>query len=481
MKIRRSAQTDRARVLVLSLCYSLVIPLVVLPARGAVTCLTPTLPGALIRLKETTPFAPAPVKADKQSAPFTFNSDDLELLEQSALFEQRMEKNGLVYNDDERLNEYLDQVGQKVVPAGPLPERVRWRFRIFRDPYANALALPNGSIYVTTGLLALLENESQLAGVLAHEITHVRERHTFLQHRSQRKKTLAIKLLTITATWSPAFGGVGSVISLLADTAQAVLVVTMSGYSDEREREADTSALWSLSEANYEPKEFVSALRLLGLDYDAELVPLYYGNPAKLRDRVNYVNRLLPTVSTKPISKDARAVNRLRYRSRTEGIARRNVHLNLGEERWRTALALSQRLVQFNPASSENFFCLAEAYKSLGPRPIELSGADLTRKGRERARKQKQGEQPEEEEHRLMATPAGRAAWQTNQANAGEHYRKALELNPKNAAAHRGFGVLLEKTRRYQEALEHYREYLKLAPDALDRALIRRRIENLEK
>ena len=480
MKIRRSAQTDRAWVLVLSLCYSLVIPLVALPVRGAVTCQKPTPPGAPTRPKETTPFTPAPVEADKKSAPFTFNSDDLELLEQNALFEQRVEKNGLVYND-ERLNEYLDQVGRKVVPAGPPPERVRWRFRIFRDPYANALALPNGSIYVTTGLLALLENESQLAGVLAHEVTHVRERHTFMQHRSQRKKTLVINLLKITATWSPAFGGVGSVISLLADTAQAVLVVMMSGYSNEREREADASALRSLSEASYEPKEFVSALRLLGLDYDAELVPLYYGNPAKLRDRVNYVNRLLPTVSAKPISKDARAVNRLRYRARTEGIARRNVHLNLGEERWRTALALSQRLINFNPASSENFFCLAEAYRSLGPRPIELGGADLTRKGRERARKQKQGESPEEEERRLMATPTGRAAWQTNQANAAEHYRKALELDPKNAAAYRGFGFLLEKTQRYQEALEHYREYLKLAPDALDRALIRRRIENLEK
>jgi tetratricopeptide (TPR) repeat protein len=165
----------------------------------------------------------------------------------------------------------------------------------------------------------------------------------------------------------------------------------------------------------------------------------------------------------------------------TEGVARHNVRLNLNEERFRTALALSQKLVNFNPASSENIFCLAESYRLLGPRPIELSGEALTLKGRKRSRKQKQGAPPDEVEGQMMSTPEGQAVWKTNQANAKEQYRKALELDRKNAGAHRGFGYLLEKTQRYQEALEHYREYLKLAPDELDRTLIRRRIANLEK
>jgi Zn-dependent protease with chaperone function len=479
MKIQRSPHSNRARALILSLCYSFVIQLAVPPVRSAVNRPTPPQPGVQTRLKDAPPSALAQVQADKKNAPVTFNSDDLALLEQAALFEQQLEKKGLVY-DDLRLNEYLDQVGQKVVPAGPPPEHVRWQFRILRDPFANVLALPNGSVYVTTGLLALLENESQLAGVLAHEVTHVHERHIFTQYRDKQKKELVIKLLNIAATWSSAFGGVGSAISLLADTVQAVLVVTMSGYSGGLEREADTYALRKLSESNYEPKEFVRALRLLGLDYDAELVPLYYGNPVKLRNRVNYLDSLVPVVSTKSISRDARAVNRLRYLTITEIVARHNVQLNLDEERFRTALALSQKLVNFNPASSENIFCLAEAYRSLGPLPIELIGEELTLKGRKRSLKQKQGAPLDEVEGQLIATPEGQAAWKTNQANAEEQYRKALEVDRKNAAAHRGFGYLLEKTQRHQEALEHYREYLKLAPDALDRALIRRRIANLE-
>lgn len=481
MKIRRSAHASRARALILSLCYTFVIHLAAPPVRGAINCTSLAKPFARAQLKDARPSALALVQADEKSASGTFNSDDLALIEQAALLDQQLEKKGLVYNNDERLNQYLEQIGQKVATAGPLPEHIRWRFRILRDPFANALALPNGSVYVTTGLLALLENESQLAGVLAHEVTHVREGHIFIQHRNKQKKEVAIKLLNMAATWSSTFGGVGSAIALLADMAQAVLVVTMSGYSGKLEREADTFALRRLSETNYEPKEFVRALRLLGLSYDAELVPLYYGDPAKLRDRVNYINRLLPAASSKSVSKEARAINRLRYLTRTEGVARHNVQLNLDEERFRTALALSQKLVNFNPASSENIFCLAEAFRLLGPRPIELSGEDLTLKGMKRLRKQKQGELSEEVEGKLMSTPEGQVAWKTNQANAEEQYRKALNLDRKNAVAHRGFGYLLEKTRRYQEALEHYREYLKLAPDELDRALIRRRIENLEK
>jgi len=58
-----------------------------------------------------------------------------------------------------------------------------------RDPEPNAFALPNGSIYVTTGLLALLDNESQLAAIIAHELTHVMRRHTYMQTAATGKSS----------------------------------------------------------------------------------------------------------------------------------------------------------------------------------------------------------------------------------------------------------------------------------------------------
>src|SRR5689334_8582811 len=228
------------------------IPASLLPLKAdKVTYAASVLPDAQTRLAAALPSFPEQAHANEQKSLFTFNSHDLELLEQSSLLEAQLEKTGLTY-DDEKLNKYVNQIGQTIVSRNPLPYRVRWKFWILRDSFANAFALPNGSIYVTTGLLALIENESQLAGVLAHEIKHVLERHTFLKYRSMRKKMLAIRLLNAAATWSPAFGAASTAIYFLASSVEAVLFVTMYGYGPEFEREADTYALKTLSELNYD-------------------------------------------------------------------------------------------------------------------------------------------------------------------------------------------------------------------------------------
>ena len=143
----------------------------------------------------------APVQT---SEPFKFGKVDLELLDQINLLDQRFEKEGLVYHEA-ALDAYLDRVG-KAVLADKEIENVNWRFRALRDPVPNAFALPNGSIYINTGLLALLEDEGQLASILAHEITHVSKRHTYQQNRSIRKKVLAINILNTIAAWNPVGG-----------------------------------------------------------------------------------------------------------------------------------------------------------------------------------------------------------------------------------------------------------------------------------
>jgi len=78
---------------------------------------------------------------------------------------------------DPDLQAYIDAAGNRVLGDRPVPEKVTYRFLVLRDPMVNAFALPNGSVYITTGLLALLENEAQLAGVLGHEAAHIYERH----------------------------------------------------------------------------------------------------------------------------------------------------------------------------------------------------------------------------------------------------------------------------------------------------------------
>src|SRR4030095_6309775 len=106
--------------------------------------------------KKTAPVeaTPPPVKE------FKLGEVDLEVLEQADLLDVRLERDGLVLGD-EAANAYLRRIGRSLIPRGLELERVTWRFRALRDPQPNAFALPNGSIYVTTGLLTLIDNETK--------------------------------------------------------------------------------------------------------------------------------------------------------------------------------------------------------------------------------------------------------------------------------------------------------------------------------
>ncbi len=81
-----------------------------------------------------------------------------------------------IYNDKE-LNEYVNSVGQSIVPYTHRP-KLKYYFTVLDTPVVNAFAAPGGYIYITRGLLALLNSEAELATVLGHELGHVNARHT---------------------------------------------------------------------------------------------------------------------------------------------------------------------------------------------------------------------------------------------------------------------------------------------------------------
>ena len=87
--------------------------------------------------------------------------------------------------DDAALQSYVNSIGQKVARVSHLPT-LQWHFTIVDDPAVNAFAMPGGYIYVTRGLLAYLNSEAQLAGVLGHEIGHVTRRHSAAQMTQQQ-------------------------------------------------------------------------------------------------------------------------------------------------------------------------------------------------------------------------------------------------------------------------------------------------------
>ena len=92
---------------------------------------------------------------------------------------------------DQALQQYVQSVGAGLAAKSERPN-LPWTFRVVDDPSPNAFALPGGYIFVTRGLLDLMNNEAELASVVGHEIGHVTARHSVQQMSQQQLAGLAL-------------------------------------------------------------------------------------------------------------------------------------------------------------------------------------------------------------------------------------------------------------------------------------------------
>lgn len=458
---------SRRQIIVATLCLSLLVSV----------CGRPAVASRTIRLKQQE--APQTPQTPQPKEDFKFTKVDLDLLDQVNLLDRRFDREGLVL-EDEATNAYLKRVGEVLLPRGLNLEHVLWKFRALRDPVPNAFALPNGSIYVTTGLLALMDNESQVAAVIAHEMTHVLRRHTYLQNRSNRKKFLTMNIMAAVGAYAPG-GAVGAVITIVTAVAPFIVLATMFGYSRDLEREADLKGIDMMIAAEYPPEEMVKMMRVLNQDIEGEEIRYFYNDHPALQERINYLNSHLGARADKVTPQMELNREKSAYFTKTESIMRHDIQLAMNAARFRSAVYLAQRLVEFRPNSSENVFLLAEAYRTLGPRSPELTSKELTNSAKKDAAKKRVKRTPEEEERDLLATPAGQQNWKAHQQKSEELYQRALQLDNPVPAAHRGLGMLYEKLGRTSEAIREYEKYLALAQAAVDRERIQRRIEALRR
>jgi predicted Zn-dependent protease len=416
---------------------------------------------------------PASIFEQVSGEKFVFSKVDEELLSEIKLLDERFEKEGAVYHDTV-LDGYLNRVGTAVAADKKL-ENVEWKFHALRDPVPNAFALPNGSIYINTGLLALLEDENQLAAVIAHEITHVSERHTYLRNRSLRKKVLAINIINTIGNWNPIGGPAGLAISLIATVSPFMLAISVLGYSRDQEKEADLEGLKMAAAAGFVPEGMPNSFKAMQRDVEGEQLNSFYSDHPKLQERVNYTSSSIAADARK-LSDDEAKTARSDYLALMEIVDRHDVELAINEGRFRTAVFVSQKLVTLHPDSSDNVFYLAESYRTLGPRNAGLTDKQLTSGAKKKAARTRSKRTLEEQDAELLKTPEGEQAWKSNSEKSETLFLRALELNRFNARAHRGLGMLYERLNRKQEAAGEYAKYLELAPNAIDTERVRRRL-----
>ena len=153
---------------------------------------------------------------------------------------------------DKNLQLYVNDVGQKLVSHLTDKEFNKYFFKVVDSPEINAFALPGGYIYVTRGILATINSESELAGILGHEIGHVTQHHG----AKQIVRTIGAQILAIgAAVANPKNAGEWLMVS-----SQMFNQINL-GYGRDAELESDAHGLLSAYQAGYDPRSMVDFLR----------------------------------------------------------------------------------------------------------------------------------------------------------------------------------------------------------------------------
>jgi predicted Zn-dependent protease len=162
---------------------------------------------------------------------------------------------------DARLQAYVNGVGQRLAQQSHRPT-LAWTFTVLDSPEVNAFALPGGFVYITRGIMAYLDSEADLAGVLGHEIGHVTARHG--AQRATRQQNAGLGVLAATVLGVVLEGaGVGGAAQAAGQLSQGVAAGYIASYSRDQELQADQLGAEYLHRTQYDPRNMIDVIRVL--------------------------------------------------------------------------------------------------------------------------------------------------------------------------------------------------------------------------
>ncbi len=174
---------------------------------------------------------------------------------------------GGVYNDP-RLQTVIEQMVDRLVAASEKPD-LHYKVTILNSQSINAFALPTGQLYVTRGLVALADDDSELASVIAHEMGHVIAKHAELREKEEQQVDLVNRVVTDVVS-DPTAGALALAKSKLE----------LASFSQKQEFEADAIGIGIAARAGYDP--YGAARFLTAMERNSEIKPEQTGsiNPA---------------------------------------------------------------------------------------------------------------------------------------------------------------------------------------------------------
>ena len=350
--------------------------------------------------------------------------DEQMLWEKSEQEQRAFEANGLVYEDSE-LEAYLNQVAERLKPDDA-PADLVIRVKVIKSPYLNAFAYPNGMIYIHSGLLARMDNESQLAAVLAHEMTHCIRRHALRAFRAYKNQPALL------IAFQQSLLKTKGLRALARSIGVAGAVAAISGYTRELEAEADRVGFEWAQRAGYNPKEALSLFNQMLSDIakDGTAEPFFFGSHLKIRQRAENLRNLPePAImNTAALSKDDGW-----FLAKMGRLFLDNAKLDIHLGRFQIAREGVEKFLSIQPDDTRAYFLLGEIHRQRGNN------------------------------------------WDT-QAALG-YYNRAIRLDPSFAAPHKAIGLIHYKKGQHALARKFFESCLQLYPDSPDKAYIKGYLE----
>ena len=203
---------------------------------------------------------------------------------------------------DNKVQQYVNQVGRWLSLYTERPD-LPWQFGVLESTDINAFSTPGGTIFITNGLLQRLNNESELAGVLAHEIVHVLRKHHLAALQKAARMDIASDLAgeALKDKGNPA---------VLDKAIKAGTEVYARGLDKNDEFEADRMGIVIATRAGYDPYGLPAVLQMLDAinAQDSSLALMFKTHPAP-RERLNLLDKLMGDrfdAYTDPVQTDQR-------------------------------------------------------------------------------------------------------------------------------------------------------------------------------
>jgi len=373
--------------------------------------------GACATVNDTTPI-------DKAGQRPELKSTEAGLWMQMDRFETRLATSALIDRDPE-LNAYVERLICKVTPkyCGDI------RLFVIKYPYFNASMAPNGAMHVWSGLLLRVQNESQLATVLGHEIAHYLNRDGLKQWNNAKATT------DFLAFFSIATGGIGGGLIGLAATVGGA--GSLAAYSRELETNADKDGLTMLSEAGLDTREAAKIWRQVKLEKEAaetnEAPNVFWASHPPTEDRIANLEKWSTAFEKTPAvtnHSDGEEFSRIRL------------------ERWQK---WTEELIS-SASPAEALIVLAQLREN-GMSSLEVSffeGEVYRRRG------------DKGDFEKAMAS-----------------YKEAASKEPAPLKTYKSMGLVAKRMDDTDAAVTYFQTYLTQNPDATDQALVRLYIQQL--